>query len=124
MKNSRGGGGGGRLPPILLQPIVPLSFYGFYHTTTYVLCAGIQAFQIRSIQLQRVIVPLGESLLLYDEQGAVHARVSCNFGKEFGCLITSSLRFFNKKIINNFENTNYFHKISREVIAVPLKKPD
>jgi len=37
------------------------------------------------------IVPLTDSARFYDKQGRVHARVSCDFGKEFGVLISIPL---------------------------------
>jgi len=37
------------------------------------------------------IIPLTESARFYDKQGKVHARVSCNFGKEFGVLLSVPL---------------------------------
>jgi ureidoglycolate lyase len=38
------------------------------------------------------VFPLSESARFFDRQGKVHARVSCNFPREFGCLLSVPLR--------------------------------
>ena len=36
--------------------------------------------------------PLAERARFYDEQGKVHARISCNFAREFNVLLGVALR--------------------------------
>ena len=38
------------------------------------------------------VFPVGESVRTFDRQGRVHARVSCDFAREFGCLLSVPLR--------------------------------
>jgi hypothetical protein len=39
------------------------------------------------------IVPLDDEASFYDKQGRVHARVSCDFTREFGCFLGIPLKF-------------------------------
>jgi hypothetical protein len=55
-------------------------------------CDGSQGLYIHPYVWHGAIVPLDDQATFLDRQGRVHARVSVDFPKEFGCYLASPLR--------------------------------
>ncbi len=60
--------------------------------TTFV-CDGTCGLYIHPNIWHGPIIPIGDDFELLDRQGRVHARVSVDLLKEFGCYLASKLRF-------------------------------
>ncbi len=69
--------------------ITPQSFTAFYFD-------GTAGFHIDPGVWHQPVFPLADTLRLYDEQGAVHACIDCNFTQDpsFDCLLAIDLDFF------------------------------
>ena len=65
--------------------VAPEDFVGFY-------VDGGRGLYIHPNVWHEGVFPLAERARFYDEQGKVHARVSCNIAKEFGVLLAVPLR--------------------------------
>jgi ureidoglycolate lyase len=65
--------------------VKPQDFVAFY-------CDGSFGVCIHPNIWHEGVFPLSESARFFDKQGKVHARVSCNFPREFGCLLSVPLR--------------------------------
>jgi ureidoglycolate hydrolase len=52
---------------------------------------GSQGICIHPSVWHEAIIPLTDNARFYDKQGKVHARISCDFGKEFGVLLSVPL---------------------------------
>jgi ureidoglycolate lyase len=65
--------------------VKPDDFVAFY-------CDGSFGVCIHPNVWHEGVFPLSESARFFDRQGKVHARVSCNFPREFGCLLSVPLR--------------------------------
>jgi hypothetical protein len=70
------------LAPLALpgDDVKPEDFVAFY-------VDGGRGLYIHPNVWHEAVFPLGERARFYDEQGKVHARVSCNFAEEFGVLL-------------------------------------
>lgn len=60
------------------------------HFTTYY-CAGTTGLYVRPNVWHGAVVPIADTARLLDRQGRVHARVSVDFPKEFGCYLAAPL---------------------------------
>jgi len=65
--------------------VTPEAFVGFY-------CDGRKGLYIHPNIWHGAFVPLGDEARFLDRQGRVHARVSVDFPKEFGCYLAVPLR--------------------------------
>jgi ureidoglycolate lyase len=65
--------------------VKPQDFIAFY-------CDGSFGVCIHPNIWHEGVFPLSEHARFFDRQGKVHARVSCNFPREFGCLLSVPLR--------------------------------
>lgn len=74
--------------------VVPLALPGDdvrpEHFITF-FCDGTQALYVHPNVWHGAVVPLDDEARLLDRQGRVHARVSVNFPKEFGCYLAAPL---------------------------------
>ena len=79
--------GGPFVAPLALpgDDVKPEDFVAFY------VDAG-QGLYIHPSVWHEGVFPLAEQARFYDEQGKVHARVSCNIAREFGCFLAVPLR--------------------------------
>jgi ureidoglycolate lyase len=59
--------------------------------TTF-LCDGSTGLYVHPYVRHGPVIPLDDRAELIDRQGRVHARVSVDFPKEFGCYLASPLR--------------------------------
>jgi hypothetical protein len=75
------------LAPLALpgDDVKPEDFVAFY-------VDGGRGLYIHPNVWHEAVFPLGERARFHDEQGKVHARVSCNFAEEFGVLLEVRLR--------------------------------
>ena len=65
--------------------VKPEDFVAFYFDGSFGVC-------IHPNIWHEGVFPLSERARFFDRQGKVHARVSCNFPREFGCLLSVPLR--------------------------------
>ena len=65
--------------------VTPRDFVAFY-------CDGSRGLYIHPGVWHEAILPLCESAAFADKQGRVHARVSCDFVREFGTYLSVPLR--------------------------------
>ena len=65
--------------------VKPQDFVAFYFDGSFGVC-------IHPNIWHEGVFPLSERARFFDRQGKVHARVSCNFPREFGCLLSVPLR--------------------------------
>jgi ureidoglycolate lyase len=79
--------GQGFVVPLALpgDDVTPASFVTFW-------CEGARGLYLHPNVWHGAIVPLDDEAEFLDRQGRVHARVSVNFVKEFGCYLGSPLR--------------------------------
>ncbi|MGH9171601.1 MAG: ureidoglycolate lyase [Acidimicrobiales bacterium] len=78
---------GGSFMVPLAQPgddVTPDDFVAFW-------CDGTRGLYVRPNVWHGPVVPIEDSAELLDRQGRVHARVSVDFPKEFGCYLVASL---------------------------------
>ncbi len=66
--------------------VKPTDFLAFY-------VAGGKGLYIHPNVWHEAVFPLTDKASFYDEQGKVHARVSCNIAQEFGVFLSVSLKF-------------------------------
>jgi len=80
-------GGRAFVVPLALpgDDVTPESFVTFY-------CDGSRALYVHPNVWHGPLVPLEDEADFFDRQGRVHARVSVDFPKEFGCYLASPLR--------------------------------
>jgi ureidoglycolate lyase len=88
--------GGQLVYPINGEPfVVPLALPGDDVTperfTTF-FCDGTRGLYIHPNVWHGAFVPLADEAEFLDRQGRVHARVSVDFAKEFGCYLASPMR--------------------------------
>ncbi|HEV8065134.1 MAG TPA: ureidoglycolate lyase [Acidimicrobiales bacterium] len=64
--------------------VTPESFVSFY-------CDGHRGLYVHPNVWHGPVVPIADTASLFDKQGKVHARVSVDFVKEFGCYLSAPL---------------------------------